>query len=431
MLFNLSPLFALIPLILYIVLAFRDINPLANVGICVLLSAILTKHNLLQLGSTIADSLGSFISMIGFIIMLGSALGAVLKRTGVAENIINAIMKKIGVKSEKKAIIASMLSSIILVALLGTMAGANAMLAPILIPLVAQIGITPSTLAAIFQGAGQTGLFIGPYSPQVVTIMGLTKISYGQYLLAVGLPISLICWLITYFMCLRIQKRTKGVYSYDITEKVSEAYKPTKDAKNGTWAFCISIVLLIAYGIYSKSGSAYAILVLAAVSVITGLVSHLKLNDLIDTMMEGAGRMVSMYVMFVLFTPFITFIEEAGAFTALSDLVKPLIASGSKVIFTLVTSFVGLFGISGAATAQSIIIDKMFKSAAQGLGLSSTLWALIILVGSQIDSFAYPEADMLGQMGIARSKDLKNMVKLGITITVATIGFTVIMAIFG
>lgn len=426
-----SPLVALIPLILYIVLAFRDMNPLANVAICVLLSAILTKHNLLQLGSTIADSLGSFISMIGFIIMLGSALGAVLKKTGVAENIVNAIMKKIGIKSEKKAILASMISSIILVALLGTMAGANAMLAPIIIPLVAQIGITPSTLAAIFQGAGQTGLFIGPYSPQVVTIMGLTGISYGQYLIAVGLPISLICWAITYFMCLRIQKKTKGVYSYDVTEKVSADYKPSRETKNGTWAFCISVVLLIGYGIYSKCGSSYAILVLVTVSVVTGLVCRMKLGDMVDTMMEGAGRMVSMFMMFVLFTPFITFIEEAGAFTALADLVKPLMSSGNKVVFTLVSSFVGLFGISGAAAAQSVIIDKMFKGMVQGLGLSSTLWALIILVGSQIDSFAYPEADMIGEMGIARSKDLKSMVKLGITITVATIAFTVIMSIFG
>lgn len=426
-----SPLVALVPLILYIVLAFRDMNPLANVTICVILSAILTKHNLLQLGSTIADSLGSFISMIGFIIMLGSALGAVLKKTGVAENIVNAIMKRIGIKSEKKAILASMISSIILVALLGTMAGANAMLAPIIIPLVAQVGITPSTLAAIFQGAGQTGLFIGPYSPQVVTIMGLTGISYGQYLLAVGLPISLICWVITYFMCLKIQKKTKGVYSYDVTERVSADYKPTRETKNGTWAFCISIVLLIGYGIYSKCGSSYAIFVLVTVAVVTGLACRMKLGDMIDTMMEGAGRMISMFMMFVLFTPFITFIEEAGAFTALADLVKPLMSSGSKVVFTLVSSFVGLFGISGAAAAQSVIIDKMFRGMAQGLGLSSTLWALIILVGSQIDSFAYPEADMIGEMGIARSKDLKSMVKLGITITVATIAFTVIMAIFG
>lgn len=431
MLFNMSPLVALVPLIIYIILAFKDINPLLNVVICVILSAILTNHSLLAMGSVINKSLGSFLGLIGFIIMLGSALGAVLRKTGVAENIVMALMKKIGIDTEKKAIIASMVTSILLVALLGTLAGANALLAPIIIPLVAAIGITPSTLAAIFQGAGQTGLFIGPFSPQVVTIMGLTNISYGQYLLGVGLPVSIICWVITYFMSLKIQKNTKGVYSYDISEKASLDYKPSKDTVRGTWAFAIVMIVMLAYGIYSKSGSSYAVVVIFTVAIVTGIASRMKLGDLFDTMMEGAGKMVWLFVMFVLFDPFITFVEESGAFTALANLVKPLLASGNKVVFALVSSFVGLFGIGGAAVAQSVIIDKMFKSTVQALGLSSTLWALIILVGSQIDSFAYPEADMLGQMGLARSKDLKSMVKLGITITVATILFTAVRAIFG
>lgn len=431
MLFNMSPLVALIPLIIYIILAFKDVNPLVNVVICVILSAILTNHSLLAMGSVLGESLGSFLGLIGFIIMLGSALGTVLRKTGVAENIVMALMKRIGIDTEKKAIAASMITSCLLVALLGTLAGANALLAPIIIPLVAAIGMTPSTLAAIFQGAGQTGLFIGPFSPQVVTIMGLTGLTYAQYLFGVGLPIAIICWVITYIMAVRIQKKTKGVYSYDISEKANLEYKPTKETTRGTWAFTITILLMLGYGIYSKSGSAYAVVVIFTVAIITGIASGLKLGDLFDTMMEGAGKMVWLFVMFVLFNPFITFVEEAGAFTALADLVKPLMASGNRIVFALVSSFVGLFGIGGAAVAQSVIIEKMFKDIVQTMGLSPTLWGLIILVGSQIDSFAYPEADMLGQMGLARSKDLKNMVKLGITITVATVAFTVIRAIFG
>ena len=54
--------------------------------------------------------------------------------------------------------IATMVCSVVLVTLLGTLAGANAVIAPIVIPLVAAVGITPSALAVIFQGAGQTGL---------------------------------------------------------------------------------------------------------------------------------------------------------------------------------------------------------------------------------------------------------------------------------
>ncbi|MEG1931709.1 MAG: Na+/H+ antiporter NhaC family protein, partial [Pygmaiobacter sp.] len=171
MIFGISPLFALIPLILYIFLAFKDINPVLNVVICVVFSAVLTQQQFSAMGGIIADSIGSFLGMIGFIIMLGSALGAVLKSTGVAEFLIHGLMKKIGINTERKAILASMITSVVLVALLGTLAGANAIIAPIIIPLVALIGLTPSTMATVLMGAGITGLFIGPYSPQVVTIM--------------------------------------------------------------------------------------------------------------------------------------------------------------------------------------------------------------------------------------------------------------------
>lgn len=90
----------------------------------------------------------------------------VLRKTGVAAAIVNVLMRKIGVRTQKRAMIATMVCSVVLVTLLGTLAGANAVIAPIVIPLVAAVGITPSALAVIFQGAGQTGLFPAP-SPRL------------------------------------------------------------------------------------------------------------------------------------------------------------------------------------------------------------------------------------------------------------------------
>ena len=65
------------------------------------------------------------------------------------------------------------------------------------------------------------------------------------------------------------------------------------------------------------------------------------------------------------------------------------------------------------------------------MSISATLWGTILLVSSQITSFAYPEADMLGQMGLARSKDMKNMVKFGITVAIACVIYVIIRAFFG
>lgn len=304
MIFGISPIFALLPLIIYIILAFKDINPVLNVVICVVLSAIMTKQPFSSMGEVLGSALGSFLGIIGFIIMLGSALGAVLKETGAAEFLIMTLMKKIGINSEKKAILASMVTSIVIVALLGSLAGANAIIAPMIIPLVAIIGITPSTMAAVLMGAGITGLFIGPYSPQVVTIMSLTGMTYSQYIIQTGLPVAALCWVTTFICASRIQKKTKGVYQYELEETVEKDYVPSAGAKRATAAFAICMAAMIGYGIYLQSGSTYAILVISVTAIVTGLAGGIHPDRLFEVMIEGASKMMWLFIMFVLFTPF-------------------------------------------------------------------------------------------------------------------------------
>jgi len=432
MLFNLPPIVGLLPLILYVVLSFKEkLHPVFNVVVCVIFSAILTKQSFASFGGVLSESLGSFLGMIGFIIMLGSGLGGILKKTGVAENLIRSLTKKIGVNTEKKAILATMICSTVLVSLLGTLAGANAILAPIIIPLVASIGITPSTVAIAFMGAGLTGMFLGPYTPQVVTIMGLTDLPYSKYIIGAGIPLAAVVLVITFIMANVVQKKTLGVYSYENIESPVADYKASADAKRATIVFIVSMVALIGYGISLQSGSSYAILVIIVAAITTGIAGRLSMSDLIETFIQEAAKMMWLFVMFIFFNPFITFIEEAGSFEALVSLLTPLLESSSKVVFSLVAALTGIFGIGGAATADNIVMDSMFKGIVTNLGVSSTLWALILLVAGQITSFAYPEADMIGQMGLARSKDLKNMVKFGLIVTAASVVLVVIRAIFG
>ena len=75
-------------------------------------------------------------------------------------------------------------------------------------------------------------------------------------------------------------------------------------------------------------------------------------------------------------------------------------------------------------------MDNMFEPLVQQLNVSPSLWALILLVAGQITSFAYPEADMIGQMGLARSKDMKNLVKYGIIVTIGSVILVVIKSCF-
>lgn len=90
MIFNLPPICGLFPLLLYIVLAFKKgMHPLVNVSICAVVGAIMVKQPLNGLGAVIYESMGSFLALVGFIIMLGSGLGMVLRKTGVAAAIVN------------------------------------------------------------------------------------------------------------------------------------------------------------------------------------------------------------------------------------------------------------------------------------------------------------------------------------------------------
>ena len=431
LLFNLPPIVGLIPLIIYIILSFKeDTHPVVNVFLCVLLGAILVKQPILQLGSVIADAMGSFLALIGFIIILGSGLGAVLNRTGVAENLVHILMDKIGINSEKKAIVGTMLTSVILVTLLGTMAGANAIIAPIVIPLIASMGITPSTLAVIFQGAGQTGLFLGPFSPPMVTLMELTGLPYGKVLLFAGLPVSICMWVVTFFIARHTQKKTFGLYKFDIEESQSgKDYVATAETKRATAVFLLVFLALIVYGVAVKSGASYAILIMVTVAVATGIAGGLKVGEIAEAMFEGMSKLIWLFIMFVLFEPFLMFVEQSGAFNALFDLLQPLIVSSGQVVFSLVTSLIGIFGINGAAVAQAMLMDSLFGNMVSQLNINMGLWAAVLLVGSQITSFAYPGGDMLGAMGLAQSKDVKSMLKLGYSIIVTILILIVILAI--
>jgi hypothetical protein len=53
---------------------------------------------------------------------------------------------------------------------------------------------------------------------------------------------------------------------------------------------------------------------------------------------------------------------------------------------------------------------------------------VVLLVGSQMTSFAIPEGDMQGQMGLAQSDDLKAMLCNGWIIVVFTVIYVIIRA---
>lgn len=431
MILGLPAILGFLPLLLYIILSFKGKDMLLLVLICVVFGAVLTGQTPITFGAALAQGLGSFMGLIGFIILMGAGLGELLSQTGVAQNIVHLVITKTGVKTKKQAMIATMASSVILVGLLGSMAGSNAILAPIIIPIVASFGITPSTLGVLLHGAGATGLFLGPFVPPVVTTMGLTNISYGSYMMNVGIPVSILAWISTYIIASRTQKLTEGKIAYGPDDMVdTKEFKPTPQIQKATAMFLLSMLVLIIYGIYAKAGASYVLSVMLIVAFITGYVGGFKSEDILKAVIKGSSRMYWLFFLFVLYDPFLNFVTESGAFDAIANYIRPLVDAGGKAVFMILSTLVGVFGVSGAAVAQEKVMHDMFLPLVQQLNFPMHLWALVLLVGSQITFFAYPTGDMVGQMGLARSKDLKSMIKNGLLITFLTCMFVIIRALF-
>lgn len=65
----------------------------------------------------------------------------------------------------------------------------------------------------------------------------------------------------------------------------------------------------------------------------------------------------------------------------------------------------------------------------QSLNVDMSIWGMVVLVACQVTFFVTPTVDMVGQMGLARSKNIKAMLANGWVITVITFIYVLIRAI--
>lgn len=427
-------LLGLLPIVVFAILVFKEWNPVAAVGTSMVLAAIMAGKGVSDIALGIREGLGAFIGYVGLIIMFGGGLGRIAEKTGAARKIVQFVMHRVGINTPNKAIIGTLICSTTMIGLLGTLAGANAVVAPVIIPIVAAAGLSSSAVAVIFKG-GVTGLFLGPFTPPMVTLMGLTGLSYPQVVMYAGLPISIIIWITTFFFVKRILPKTLETHPYPeevlLTEDGGElTEKEDKIANQATLVFLASLIGLMIYGIYIKGGADFAVFVITATAVTTGLAGRMHINEVAKTFIEGATPLLWIFIQFVLFTPFINFIEDTGGFEAVKNLLMPLIEAGGEVAFIIASTLISVVGIPGSANAQKVVIHELFLPMVESMSIPMNIWVLVLLVGSQITAFLYPTGDTLGAMGIARSDDIRSMIIFGIICTILTVLYVTIRAIF-
>ncbi len=421
-------LLGLLPLVVYVILVYRDIDPLPVTAICVLIGAILTHQSLISFGEALAKAMGSFLALVGLIIMLGRGLGEVLTGTKVSHTLVHKIIFGIGINTEKKAMLGIMLACMVVVSLLGTMAGGNAILAPIILPIAASVRLSRSTVAVIFQAVGEEALILGPFAPPVITLLGLTKIGYGEMILLVAGPIALITLTATWVMLQRIQRQTKEIKPYEDLKDV-ERFVPTRQSKRATNTFVILFLAAVIYGIIIKASTSYVVIVMLGLSVTTGLAGGLKFDQILKLIVKGMAGNVELFFIFLMLEPFINFVELAGGFKALAAILTPLVHLGGKTAIVILGGLVGAFGISGATVAELKMLHSMFEPLLSEAGVSMLAWSVALIVATRVTNFIYPGPNMFSSMGFAETKDVKSMLKNGWVVAICQTIFLIIYAL--
>lgn len=425
-------LWGLLPLLIYIVLIFMNQSNLFATMIGIIVGAVLIGHDLGMLAGDFANSLGSFVAMIGFIIMLGAALGRLMNESGITETLVYWIVSGLKVDSQNKGRLALMIISIIICGLLGTLGGGNAIIAPIVIPVLASIGMTPTTTALILKNSGEVGLIWGPLTGVTLATLELTNMTYGEYMLFAGLPFGLIWLLGTWIASVYVQKQTEGKETYDLTQTVDlENFVVKPNERNATIAFIVSFLALVIFGVVTEQGTSYAIIVMIILMIVVALFGRIHPKVAEEKIVEGVASMADLFLIFITIDVLLEMVTAAGGFDALSELLQGTFTNISATAVMLISAVVGGLGIEAAAVAELQIITDMFKPMIESSGLPLQMFAISLLSATRLTGSIYPTSNMIGQLGIAQSSNTKLMLQ-GNWISIAPlVVFIIIWAFVG
>lgn len=405
-------LLGLLPLVVYIVLIFLNQSNLFATIIGITIGAVLIGHDLGTLAGDFAASLGSFVATIGFIIMLGAALGRLMNASGITETLVYWIVSGIKVDSKNKGRFALMLISIIICGLLGTLGGGNAIIAPIVIPVLASIGLTPTTTALILKNAGEVGLIWGPLTGVTLAMLELTDMTYGEYMFFAGLPFGLLWLAGTWIASIYVQKKTETHEQYDLTQAIDfDSYIVSSRERNATLAFIISFLALVIFGVVTGQGTSYAIIVMIILMVIVALFGRIHPKVAEKKIVEGVASMADLFLIFITIDVLLEMVTVAGGFEALSELLQTTFTNISAPAVMLISAVVGGLGVEAAAVAELQIITDMFKPMIESSGLPLQMFALSLLSATRLTGSIYPTSNMIGQLGIAQSSNTKLMLQ--------------------
>ncbi|TDD24412.1 permease [Kribbella turkmenica] len=409
-------LWGLLPIVLYAVLCLLGLDIVVGTVVAVLSGVLIAGLSPLETGTLLGESLADSVTAIGLIIVLGAGVGEVLRVTGVASTIVSGVMRVAGDRSRVAVVLGVMIACLILVASLGTLAGALAVAAPIVLPITARLGYTRAATASMIFIGGCAGLTVAPFAGSNVAIMTAADVDYLTYLGYGAGPLALLSLVLGPFVVAFIQRRTVGTGDdYDLSELVSgDSATTARSPRIATATFLVVLLASVVYATVTEAGTSFPLLALPLLGIVTGFAGRLGARDIAEHMYRGGAKLISILLLFWLLAALFALIDQLAPFQVILDELGPELATISGFGVAIAVALLGWVGVPGATAAQVVLLDKVFGTLAASAGVGPAAWVVVLLFASKADTYGpFPNANMVGAMGLARSSDLKSMLITG------------------
>lgn len=425
-------LWGLLPIGLYAALTILGMDLVVATSVAFLAGALVVAASPVKVGTLLGEALGDTITVIGMVIVLGAGLGEVLRRTGVAERMVRAIMRATGDGNRTAVLGGVLLASLVLVTATGTLAGSVAIVAPIVVPVCARVGYTRSATAAMLFIGGCAGLALAPFAGSNIAILEAAEVGYGTYLAVGALPLALLSLAMALVLVPWLQRRTDRAgdhYPPELAEPAESSERPSTGRATGV--FLALLVVSAGFAAATQAGTAFPLLALPALAVATGLAAGLTLAETAAAVYAGAGRMFHMLVLFWLLAALFATQELAKPFDVVLAQYGDQLRSFGPLTFALVIALIGWLAVPGATAAQVTLIDQIFGPLAASLGITAAPWVIVLLWASKGDTYGpFPNVNMVGPMGFAGSTSLRNQLTIGwLIMIVASVMYAVLLSL--
>jgi predicted histidine transporter YuiF (NhaC family) len=427
-------MWGLLPILLYAALCLLGMDLVVGTIVALVSAVFIAGKPPTAVAEVLGTSLGDMVTMIGLIIVLGAGVGEILRVTGVADTIVNAIMRLVGERNRHMVTLGVMLACLVLVASLGTLAGALAIAAPILIPITARMGFTRSATASMMFVGGCAGLALAPFAGSNVAILTAADVNYLTYLRVGAGPLAVLSIVLAMIIVPWMQRRTAatGTDFYTAEEAAGTAAKSYPNAGRATAAFVVLLVASVVYATVTNAGTAFPLLALPLLAIVTGYAGGLSSVEIATGMYRGGSKLLSIFLLFWLLAALFMIIDQwLKPYDVILDTFGAQLSHMAGFPFAVAIGLLGWVGVPGATAAQVVLLDKVFGGIGASLGVSAGAWVIVLLWASKGDTYGpFPNANMIGAMGLARSQNMRNVLLTGwLVMLPACVMYAILLAV--